>query len=215
MAPPAPHRAEREALCSLMLALGPDAPTLCQGWSTTDLAVHLVIREHKLLAATGIVFGGPFAVVLHRATDRMKMEPFPKLVATIRSGPPLWLRPFDRAMNLMEFYVHHEDVRRGNGDTTPRPESETALLDDALWKLLGRSGRLLTRKLGSVGLTLRRSDISHQTEVPARTGSPAATMSGRPGELVLYLMGRKSAAHIKLEGPPEAIDAVTRASFGI
>ncbi|MDA8081110.1 MAG: TIGR03085 family metal-binding protein [Actinomycetota bacterium] len=215
MAPSAPHRAEREALCNLMIALGPDAPTLCQGWSTGDLAVHLVIRERKLLAATGIVFGGPFAMVLRRATNRMKLEPYPNLVETIQFGPPLWLRPFDSAMNLMEFYVHHEDIRRGNGDTTPRPESETAQIDDALWKLLGRSGRLLTRKMGSVGLTLRRSDRSHQTEVTAHTGSPVATMSGRPGELVLYLMGRKSAANIKLEGPMEAIDAVTSVSFGI
>ena len=215
MAPPAPHRAEREALCSLMLALGPDAPTLCQGWSTTDLAVHLVIRERKLHASPGIVFGGPFEVVLRRATDRMKLQPYPELVATLESGPPPWLRPFDHAMNLMEFYVHHEDVRRGNGDTTPRPEQETAQLDDELWKLLRRSGRLLTRKLGPVGLTLRRSDRPDQTELSARKGLPAATMSGRPGELVLYLMGRQKAAHIKLEGPPEAIDAVTSASFGI
>lgn len=215
MAPPAPHRAEREALCNLMLALGPDAPTLCQGWNTTDLAVHLVIRERKFLAAPGIVFGGPFAVILRQATDRMKLKPYPELVSTLRSGPPLLLRRFDRAMNLMEFYVHHEDVRRGNGDTTPRPETETALLDDALWKLLGRSGRLLTRKLGPVGITLRRSDGSHQTELSARKGSPTATMSGRPGELVLYLMGRQKAAHIRLDGPTEAIDAVTNASFGI
>lgn len=215
MALPLPHRAEREALCDLMLSLGPDAATLCQGWRTTDLAVHLVIRERNPIAAPGIMLGGPFSTVLRVATDRMIRRPYPELVAIIRSGPPRLLRPFDRVMNLMEFYVHHEDVRRGGGDTTPRPEAETALLDEALWKLLGRSGRLLTRSLNPVGLNLRRSDGSFHTERTVRNGTPMATLSGRPGELVLYLMGRRQAAHIELDGPPQAIDAMANASFGI
>jgi uncharacterized protein (TIGR03083 family) len=35
---------ERNELCDLMLETGPDAPTLCEGWTTRDLAAHLVIR---------------------------------------------------------------------------------------------------------------------------------------------------------------------------
>ena len=37
---------ERLELCDLLLELGPDAPTLCEGWTTADLAAHLVLREH-------------------------------------------------------------------------------------------------------------------------------------------------------------------------
>src|SRR5882762_622635 len=37
---------ERRELCDLFLELGPDAPTLCEGWTTLDLAAHLVLREH-------------------------------------------------------------------------------------------------------------------------------------------------------------------------
>jgi hypothetical protein len=37
---------EREQLCDLFLELGPEAPTLCEGWATLDLAAHLVMREH-------------------------------------------------------------------------------------------------------------------------------------------------------------------------
>ena len=49
---------ERGRLCDLLLEVGPDAPTLCEGWTAADLAAHLVIRERKPLAAPGIVAGG-------------------------------------------------------------------------------------------------------------------------------------------------------------
>ena len=39
--------AERSALCDTLLAVGPDAPTLCTPWLTRDLAAHLVLREHR------------------------------------------------------------------------------------------------------------------------------------------------------------------------
>ena len=49
---------ERGRLCDLLLVVGPDHPTLCEGWTTADLAAHLVIRERKPLAGPGIVAGG-------------------------------------------------------------------------------------------------------------------------------------------------------------
>src|SRR5262249_52743320 len=36
---------ERAELCDLLDELGPDAPTLLDGWTTRDLAAHLVLRE--------------------------------------------------------------------------------------------------------------------------------------------------------------------------
>ena len=38
---------ERADLCDLFRAVGPDAPTLCEGWTTRDLAAHLVVRERR------------------------------------------------------------------------------------------------------------------------------------------------------------------------
>ena len=46
---------ERAALVQTMTATGPDAPTLCEGWTTKDLAAHLVIRERRLDATPGIM----------------------------------------------------------------------------------------------------------------------------------------------------------------
>jgi hypothetical protein len=51
-------RQDRLALCDLFDELGPDAPTLNEGWSTADLAADLVARDRRpdsvpgLLAAT-------------------------------------------------------------------------------------------------------------------------------------------------------------------
>ncbi|OYV23782.1 MAG: hypothetical protein B7W97_02165, partial [Mycobacterium sp. 20-66-4] len=46
---------ERAALVETMRSLGPDAATLCDGWTTRDLAAHLVIREYRPDAAPGIL----------------------------------------------------------------------------------------------------------------------------------------------------------------
>lgn len=212
MATPTPARSERAALCDLLLERGPDAPTLCEGWTTKDLAVHLVLREHDPLAAPGILLGGPMRALLERATRRLGARPYEDLVATVRSGPPLPLAPLDPVVNLIELYVHHEDVRRGGGDTTPRPATATAAVDDALWDVLRRSAWLLTRHLGGVGLQLRRPDGSTRR---AHRGDPTVVMTGAPGELTLYLTGRRAAAHVVLDGPAGAVDAVGRARLGL
>src|SRR5262245_9679824 len=39
------YRRERAALCDLLDRVGPDRPTLCEGWTTNDLAAHLWVRE--------------------------------------------------------------------------------------------------------------------------------------------------------------------------
>lgn len=213
MAPLPPQRAEREALCDLMLQLGPDAPTLCAGWTAADLAVHLVVRERKPLAAAGILVGGPLAARLEREMARYKAaHSFEDVVATIRRGPPPWWVPVDPLFNLNEYFVHHEDLRRGGGDTTPRPEEQIADVEEALWRLLRRGARLLARGVRGAGLDLVRPD---GTVVHAKGGTPLAVLRGRPGELVLFLTGRTSAAHVELSGPQEAVARVREASFAL
>ena len=38
---------ERQQLCDELERLGPDAPTLCEGWATRDLAAHLFVRDAR------------------------------------------------------------------------------------------------------------------------------------------------------------------------
>lgn len=129
------QQAEREELCDLMLDLGPDAPTLCEGWTTYDMAAHLYVREHNPVASVGIVLAA--AAALHdKAIVKAKDDhPYEELVAKVRKGPPMHWKPVDGPFNTQEYFVHHEDVRRGEGDTAPRPEGEVAAVEAALWKI--------------------------------------------------------------------------------
>ena len=208
-----PSRAERAGLCDLLLAVGPDAPTLCAGWVTADLAAHLLVRERRPLAGPGLVLGGAAAALTARITARAKAaHTYEDLVARVRRGPPPWTAPFDAVINTVEYFVHHEDVRRGGGDHRARPESAQGELADALWEALRRGAKLMTRPLGSAGLDLVRPEggVLH-----ARAGTPLVTLRGSPGELALVLTGRGAAASVEPEGSPEALAALGSARFGL
>jgi uncharacterized protein (TIGR03085 family) len=213
MATLAPHRAERAALCDLFLVKGPDAPTLCEGWLTYDLAAHLFIRERRPLSGPGLVMSGAAARLTARILARTKEQfSYEDLVTRVRGGPPVVLRPFDKVINLTEYFVHHEDVRRGAGDTTPRPPAERADVEAALWKALQRGAKFMTRPLKGMGVDLVRPDGA---VIHARVGTPLATLTGTPGEIVLYLSGRGAAALVESGGSPEALDALRAARFGL
>jgi len=212
-----PQRAERAALCDLFLEVGPSAPTLCEGWRTDDLATHLVIRERNPLAGPGLVLGGAAAALTARILARTKAaHTYEDMVARVRRGPPPWTAPFDALINLTEYFVHHEDVRRGGGDTTPRHGPEVAPVEAALWKSLSRSATLLTRPLRGplqgIGLDLVRPDGA---VVHARPGTTPATLTGTAGEIALFLTGRGEAARVELGGPTEAVAALRAARFGL
>ncbi len=206
-------RLERAALCDLFEVVGPDLPTLCEGWTTRDLAAHLVVRERRPDAALGIV-AGPF----ERHGERVRLgeaeRPWPSLVQRVRSGPPRWspfgFAPVDRAANTVEYFVHHEDVRRGaGGEAVPRDLHED--LDAQLWAVLRRMSRLLVRR-SPVGVVLTRPDGD---SLVAHRGAPTVEVLGDPGELVLFTYGRQRHAVVELDGPDDAVDALLSARFGV
>lgn len=195
--------AERAALSDLFEKLGPSAPTLCEGWATSDLAAHLVMRERRPDAALGALIK-PLAA--HRAKVKAELEatPYDELVATFRSGPPAWspgnLPAADDLVNGVEHVVHHEDVRRAQAGWTPRTLGED--LEAFVWRQLSRGGRLLYRR-ARVGVTLRRPDNGE--EIVVHKGSPQVTVVGAPVELLLHSFGRTSHAQVRVEGDPEAV----------
>jgi uncharacterized protein (TIGR03085 family) len=204
---------ERERLSDLLDELGPDAPTLLAPWTTRDLAAHLVLRERDYLGGPGLVLPGAWARLAERRQRALALREFTWLVATLRSGPPPgvfrigWMR---RVPNLNEFFVHHEDVRRANG---LGPRANQQAMDEALWANVSRARWFLARRLRGAGLELQWAGTA-QT-VRARRGEPAARIAGPPGELLLYLFGRQSAAHVEVSGPDAAVEAVRRARFGM
>src|SRR4029450_3624172 len=79
---------ERDHLCDLFLKLGPDAPTLCEGWTALDLAAHLVVREHDPRAGLAILGGERFSGLERRLLDGAEKRGFDALVARLGGGPP-------------------------------------------------------------------------------------------------------------------------------
>ncbi|MEU3936887.1 TIGR03085 family metal-binding protein [Streptomyces sp. NPDC029044] len=193
---------ERLLLADLLETAGPDAPTLCEGWTTRDLAAHVVVRERRPDAAGGMLIK-QLAPRLDKVMAEYTDKPYEELIQLIRTGPPRFspfsLKPVDEASNIIEFYVHTEDVRRAQPDWSPRDLDP--VFQDALWSRLERTARLMGRGIPT-GLVLRRPD--GQTAV-AHRGTPVVTVTGEPSELVLFSYGRQSAAKVDLDGDENAI----------
>ncbi len=201
---------ERAELCARFSELGPDAPTMCGDWKTADLATHLVVRERNPLAGPGILFGGPLERVTEWAMDRERRRGYEAVVDRVRSGPPFipWGLPgVGSLINLNEYFVHHEDVRRANGDgpRVDRPE-----LDDALRPVIRRMA----------GLQLRRAKVEAELvdltgRSLARRGQDPPTVIGRPGELLLWLNGRGAVAEVEYRGSDDQVATLRAADLGI
>jgi uncharacterized protein (TIGR03085 family) len=205
-------RRERLLLVDLLESVGPEAATLCKGWTTRDLAAHLVVRERRPDAAGGIMIK-PLAARLDRIQGEYAAKPYEELLELIRTGPPklsvFGIPGADEAANVVEYYIHGEDVRRAQSGWSPRVvDPEFA---EELWGRLVRTAWLSGRRSPS-GLVLRRPD--GQTAV-ARKGSPVVTVTGEPAELLMFVTGRQEHADVQVEGDQEAIDKVQQAELGM
>ncbi|NWF26235.1 TIGR03085 family protein [Streptomyces sp. PKU-EA00015] len=203
---------ERLLLADVLEAAGPEAATLCHGWTTRELAAHVVMRERRPDAAGGILIKA-----LKDRAERIQAEfaakPYDELVLLIRTGPPRMspyaIKQVDEAANTIEFFVHAEDVRRAQPDWAPRDLDK--VFENVLWSRLEKGARLLGRR-SPVGLVLRRPD--GRTAV-AHRGTPVVTVTGEPGELLLFAFGRQDAARVDLEGDKDSITRVREAQLGV
>jgi uncharacterized protein (TIGR03085 family) len=151
--------------------------------------------------------------------------PFPDLVRMIRSGPPrlsvMALPGMDERVNAVEFFVHHEDVRRAADGWEPRALGGGE--SDMLWDRL-RMARFMLRK-APVGVELARDDggpaarnAAHNTggasyRITARNATPAVTVVGSPAELTLWVMGRRAAARVRMDGIQAAVTKLAGANW--
>ena len=202
---------ERRALCALLADVGPDQPTLCTGWRTADLAAHLVLRERRPDAGAGVM-GGPLAGYTRHVQARLTSRtPYSELLERIRTGPPrlslFGLPGADDKLNLVEYFVHHEDIRRAQPDWKPREISPD--LADLLWGRLGLA-KFMLRK-APVGVELVRADEppsgNGPVRITAKAQTPVVTVTGTPAELTMWTMGR-TAADVRLDGSDSDIAAL-------
>lgn len=207
----------REVLAETLLAAGPHAPTLCEGWETRHLAAHLYLREHRPASALGF-FVKPFAAKTAKAMDTVAArastsEGYAKLVKSFRSGPPLLspmqIKSVDNSANLVEYFVHTEDIRRAGDRWAPRAlDSEYS---EALWSELLKRAALLYRGV-DVGIILVRPDGPRHV---AKRAAVSVAIVGEPCELLLHAHGRTQQALVMFEGQADAVALLESADIGL
>lgn len=191
--------AERRELAETLRRLDPGAPTVCVPWTAADLAAHLVLRGRSARYAWAQARDAEDAL---RQQRRLAAKlGYPALVDEVeRIGAlsPARIGPADDAVNLIEYVVHHEDLRRVGTDWSPR--SLPADRQAALWRHLRMSARTVFR--GSIaGLSLRWDEADAVLD----GARPVLTVTGSPVELTLVALGRARVARLELDGPAEEI----------
>jgi uncharacterized protein (TIGR03085 family) len=205
-------RTERTELCDDALLVGEDQPTLCGEWTVKDLVVHLLLRERSP-AAVGIVLR-PLAKLTELESRRIGQQDFAVLVERLRNGPPLYspyaLPKLGAMLNTLEYFVHHEDIRRAQPDWSPRTLGDDA--EKRLWAMIRTAGKGLTRG-APVGVTIENTVTGSRVEL--KPGTPTGVVRGLPSEVVLYVFGRKGHAQVELAGDAEAVSRLSDTSLGI
>jgi uncharacterized protein (TIGR03085 family) len=205
-------QSERAALADRALAVGPDEPTLCGDWLVKHLLAHLVLRESSP-AAAGITIPG-LGGVAEAATQRLARKDFAVLVERFRKGAPFY-SPFavskvDALFNAMEFYIHHEDIRRAQPEWAPRELD--ARSENALWRAVRGGARGLLRNVDH-GIKATRTDTSESAVL--RDGQPSVTLVGLPSEIALFVYGRQAQSHVAIEGDPVLVEKLKGSTLGI
>jgi uncharacterized protein (TIGR03085 family) len=199
--------AEHRALADTLTTVGPGAPTLLEGWTTTELAAHLA----SLDALGGVVlFLGRQAITrVHprptkgsrqlaaRALDRAKAKGYDWCVGRVGSPRRLPMRLGGGPVALFEVYTHHQDVLRADPALAERaaPAELPACLP---WLLAFHS-----KQLDGIELVVE----TDEGELRAGSGQTVA-VRGDAGEVVLWLAGRGAHASVEVDAEPSVLDRV-------
>jgi uncharacterized protein (TIGR03085 family) len=208
-------RTERAALCNSALEAGEDAPTLCGDWTVKDLVIHLLIRERDPVGATAIVVPqlDRFA---RRSADRMADQDFTALVERVRGGPPRWslmaVPQLDRLLNTLEYFVHHEDIRRAQPGWKPRELTDRE--QRILFKGAATAGKGLVRSVG-VPVEIRWTDGERERSAVLVKGDDPVVVTGEPAELTMFLFGRDEHTGLSFDGPDAHVKALTSTDLGV
>jgi len=205
---------ERIEFAETLRSTEPTAPTLCGEWSAAQLAAHLVLRERSVTEALGWVPSERAHAVAQRALDAyVARTPYRDIVTAFAEGPPFWspfaLPPVRDAVNLLEYLVHHEDVRRAADGWVPRVLPSQR--QEAVWSRLRWGARLTLR---AMPLPVRLVWPDHG-EVSVGRGDAAVTVSGAPEELALVAFGRQPVARVEYDGPDDAVQRVRGADIAV
>jgi uncharacterized protein (TIGR03085 family) len=188
--------------------VGPDARTLCEGWTASDVAIHLVLIERHPESWLGIPLGNRIPRTrryFDGLVDTERARPWPELVERMRTGPqhgPWANAAIRNRMQFRELIVHGEDVRRANGIA---PNDLGPAVREATWKKAKFFSRFV-KTAKPYGLEI--ADPEGRVH-RAREGVSYARVTGEPVDLLLYEFGRSDAASVTFSGDDDAIASLT------
>ena len=197
-------QSERALLADLFDDLGPGAPTLCEGWTTGDLAAHLVVRETDPIGAPGVVIPR-LEPLTRRRMDRVLADgSWTGVVERVRSGGRLvrLIPGLDTAMNTAEYFIHHEDVRRA-GDSPAEPRLLRVDDEKLLWRQVALQARMMLRK-APTGVVVENA-LEPEASLRIKPGARTVTLAGKPSEILLWLSGRRAVADVEIIGEPSDV----------
>ncbi len=202
--------AERHSFAFDFRAADPDAPTLCAGWSVRHLCAHLVQREHSMLHnvwdQTTTRTPGDERYMRRLVDAAGTPDGYAALVQRFETGPSRHslMGRFDEALNLVEYVVHHEDLRRGSGPVPPRQLPPTEL--DEIWR---RARLILKRAYRKAPVGVELAPDSGPV-MPVRKGPTAVTLGGSRIDLLLHAFGRRGAADVRVDGSSDGVSTFAR-----
>lgn len=190
---------ERRHLAALLRRVGPEAPTLCEGWVTRDLAVHLIERDSRpdLIAGTVLPRIPVLTKRAQEADAQLRGQDWAELVSKVEKPAiysPARLGALDKRMNTAEFFVHHEDVRRAQETWHRRQLLQEEERD--LWAALKLMGKPLLRSEQD-SVVLVANGYGSVTGGKAKT-STVRIVRGTPSELLLWAFGRREQAEVAI-----------------
>ena len=190
---------ERRHLAALLRRVGPDAPTLCEGWVTRDLAVHLIERDSRpdLIAGTVLPKIPVLSKRAQEADAQLRRQDWGELVSKVEKPAlysPARLGPLDKRMNTAEFFVHHEDVRRAQETWHRRQLLQEEERD--LWAALKLMDKALLRPEQD-SVLLVANGYGSVTGGKAKT-TTVRIVRGTPSELLLWAFGRREQAEVAI-----------------
>jgi uncharacterized protein (TIGR03085 family) len=203
------HKQERTELLATLRRVGPDAPTLCDEWPVRTLAAHLVVSEQqagvplalsyplwRILPAT--VTGALLRSIEGPANRRMakvQERGWEWMLRRLEAGPPrVYGVRLVAEVRLLEEWIHHEDMRRANGEG-PRPLDPS--LADRLVAGMAAISRFRFFAAPRQGI---KAVLPDGSEYQVGTGPTPVRVEGDVGEVTLWLAGRQSAAQVSVSG---------------
>lgn len=196
---------ERARLARALGDIGPGHPTLCEGWQTQHLAAHVVLRDRTPWSRSARTT----AALAEQAEDRAA---FDELVVEVAAGPrwPAATSRIAETINLLELFVHTEDVVRAQPDgiATAASEVRTPAHEAALWSQYQLAARLMYRRVPA-GVILVVADGPRVVARRPRRGHGSVVISGPVTELIVHGFGRGAASTVRIDGAAKDVDALS------